>query len=486
MALEIEKKYLLRSCELVKLLQDEGLELKQSKIKQVYTKISKGTETRLRQEDENFVITTKTGDGLSREEKEEPISRELFELSAKSIIGDVINKTRYSFKLQNLPTCIDVYHEELEGLCILEVEFPSEQTAEDFALLEPFSKEVVKDVTLDKSYKNSSLALYGNPAFKKGWCIKKLQQNIKNNPFGFYFLPLLPPSCNAYESLRVVFYAIFERIKYHQDAYLQSQKNEDLHQLRVNIRKTRSLLQSLDGIFEEGIRQRFVDEFKLVANSTNQKRDMDVFKDYLGELDEIEAEDIFDILNQEKSDSDAICELIRSQNYQNLLHEWEVVLQDEDGFFKGQNADEPFKKIGALCIHKKLKKLKKKLKMLDEATSLEDFHKLRIEFKKFRYLSEVFKCTFENTSLTKTISSSKKMQNLFGLLQDRDVGLGILKSLESSEFAGDVNLMRSREIVEEILIDEVYALKSQILIGKSSLFKVLEHCMKDLKIYIGS
>lgn len=487
MALEIEKKYLLKSADIIKILQDEGLSLEKENITQIYTRIEENSEVRLRKSNNKFVMTSKEGKGLKRKEKEEIVSEKLFKLAKKAVIGDCIKKTRYLFKLQNLPTSIDVYDETFGKLVILEIEFPDELMANSYQLLPIFKDEIVKDVTLDESFKNKNLALYGKPNFDNGICLNNIFEHLKNEPFGYKFLTDLPPAICAYDGMRVIYYSLYEKIVFYQNAFLKTNDVEALHQFRVNIRKTRSLLQSIDGIFDKTINDRFIKDLKLIASSTNQKRDMDVFKEYLDTLDEIEAEEILEILeNEEDYHGSDVNKMLQSEEYARITQEWNVVIKDEDGFFRGQNGDLPLKKIGAISLAKRLSKMKKKLSILDESTELHFFHSVRIEFKRLRYLSEFFSQFFSTKSVENTMIVSKKMQSLFGTLQDRDVANEILFSFEKEDrFASNIEIMHAKEVLHEIINDEIYTLRSEILKGKKSLFKVINSCLKDLKILLG-
>lgn len=55
---------------------------------------------------------------------------------------------------------IDVFGGELEGLCYLEMEFPSVAEAESFTAPDW----VTREVTRDGRYNNNSLAQYGMPS----------------------------------------------------------------------------------------------------------------------------------------------------------------------------------------------------------------------------------------------------------------------------------------------------------------------------------
>lgn len=54
---------------------------------------------------------------------------------------------------------IDIFSGELEGLAYLEIEFESEEEANNFKSYDW----VIKDVTDDENYKNGHLARYGIP-----------------------------------------------------------------------------------------------------------------------------------------------------------------------------------------------------------------------------------------------------------------------------------------------------------------------------------
>lgn len=485
MSLEIERKYLLKSSNILDLLKDDGVNFITKSITQFYTHVDKNYEIRYRKSGDTYEMSTKNGTGMVREEQEQSINEEIFKISKKDALGVTIKKRRYSFKLDNLSTSIDVYKSPFENLCILEIEFLDEKRASNYILPNIFQNEIEKEVTQNSEFKNKYLALFGNPLFKNT-NLHEVFENIQKSPFEYDFLSHIPPALNSYGACRAIFWSLDKKIAFHKNRYLKNENNEDLHQIRVNIRKTRSLLQCMEGIFDNSIKQRFIADFKTIANASNSKRDMDVFSEYLEGLDEIEAEIILESLHQSEVNSHEVLNVLKGDFYSRVLQEWDVVLKDDDGFFKGNFSAYPFKKIGAIAIFKRLKKMKKKLSLLDEWVELERFHSIRIEFKKLRYLSEYFSTLFENTSLPQLLKTSKKMQNIFGLLQDRDAGFKMLKSIENEDrFASNVEFMYSSEVIQEILKDDIYSLKCRILYGKETLFKLLNRCMKDLKVYIG-
>lgn len=132
---------------------------------QTYLEAPKGEERRVRSiNNERFVMTIKrpkSSNGLVREEIEKEISKEDYELFLKSQIGTQIKKKRYKIpEDNNLTYELDIYEGNLKGLMVVEVEFMSKEAATQFQPPEWFGDEV----TSNKEYKNSSLALNGMPS----------------------------------------------------------------------------------------------------------------------------------------------------------------------------------------------------------------------------------------------------------------------------------------------------------------------------------
>lgn len=115
---------------------------------------------RLRKSNDEYNLTFKSKGHLKREEMEFPLTKEQFENLWSKVESSTINKSRYNIPLENdLIAELDIYHEGLDGLLTVEVEFDSEKDSERFIPPQWFGK----DVTHDSRYKNSNIAVYGIP-----------------------------------------------------------------------------------------------------------------------------------------------------------------------------------------------------------------------------------------------------------------------------------------------------------------------------------
>ena len=150
---EIERKFLIKNL-------PENLEnFTHYEIRQGY--ISTDPTIRLRQQDDNYILTVKSAGLMKKEEYELDLTEDQFNRLWKKTEGNTIEKTRYVVPLNNgLKAELDVYKGFLSGFMNVEVEFPSTKEAILFDIPNWFGQEV----TQDPRYSNSSLAKFGKPA----------------------------------------------------------------------------------------------------------------------------------------------------------------------------------------------------------------------------------------------------------------------------------------------------------------------------------
>ena len=92
---------------------------------------------------------------MVREEYNLPLTKGSYEHLRSKIDGILISKTRYLIPLNdNLTIELDVFSGELAGLLLAEVEFETEEAANQFVPPEWFGE----DVTFSSKYHNSTLS----------------------------------------------------------------------------------------------------------------------------------------------------------------------------------------------------------------------------------------------------------------------------------------------------------------------------------------
>lgn len=481
---EIERKYLLNSASIINILKADGMQMQEDSISQFYVEIKRDKETRFRKFANSYKKTIKIGKGLVREELEEDITKEAYEEAKPYKIGNMIEKKRTCFRLRNSPCAIDEYKGELEGLIVFEIEFETTQLASLFIAPLIFQNFIVKDVTEDESFKNKYLALFGNNQSKKGLFEEFLQKcdthgHIAESDKSYLKLYA------SYDGMRAIFYSLLQRIEQTKSNFIKDDSAYDLHQFRTSIRKSRSLLQCVKGVFDEHISKRFADDLKLIASSTNLKRDLDVFLEYLEDSDYEQAEILKQIVqNKQENETKSIKNFLLGEKIEQILQEWSVVLVENNGFFETKYSKHPFKMIAAVSLGKMIKRLSKKIKKLDENSPNDNFHSTRIEFKKLRYLLEFFSDFFMDKKLEDMVVTAKIMQDYFGILQDRDVQKEILLKLANQEdIMQDIEKIHAVELLLECVKNDIYWYRDKILNKKDKLIKALSKSIKSLKPY---
>lgn len=148
--MEIERKFL------VKQLPDKLYEYDNQNINQYY--ISYEPEVRIRTQDYKRFLTIKSTGDLIRKEVEIEISKIEYEKLKELSMSNPIFKTRFIIPKSDYVFELDIYH-NIPGLITVEVEFKTEQDADNFIVPEWFGDEI----TYIKEFKNKNLAKNGFP-----------------------------------------------------------------------------------------------------------------------------------------------------------------------------------------------------------------------------------------------------------------------------------------------------------------------------------
>jgi CYTH domain-containing protein len=130
-----------------------------SRIEQAYVSTGPAS-VRVRRSDDRRILTIKTGSGRNRHEIERDLDQDEFDAIWAAATELRIAKRRHRIDIGNgLTAELDLYDGALAGRRLVEVEFDSEDAADDFEPPDWFGREV----TDDNRYTNSSLARFGWP-----------------------------------------------------------------------------------------------------------------------------------------------------------------------------------------------------------------------------------------------------------------------------------------------------------------------------------
>jgi CHAD domain-containing protein len=218
---------------------------------------------------------------------------------------------------------------------------------------------------------------------------------------------------------------------------------EYLHDFRVAIRRTRSVLREMRGVFAPADLERVRASFKWLQEQTSATRDLDV---YLRDFEELQAmapaamqadlEPLEALLSARHQGARAAMEeALRSERARALHAEWleilEVLVLEDQA--ERPDAARPIGELAAERIRKVHHRMVGMGRAIASDSPPEEYHELRKKGKELRYLLELFaKPLFDGDVVRPMIKSLKGLQDVLGLHQDREVQMEMLKEIAQS------------------------------------------------------
>ncbi|MBD3790115.1 MAG: CHAD domain-containing protein [Campylobacterales bacterium] len=401
---EIERKYLLDASILTFLKHQEDVSIE--KLIQYYTKATPTKSIRYRKSSDHYFKTVKIGKGGIRDEVEMQISKKIYQKNRSKAVGEPIRKKRYHVKLDNILYSIDVYKKPFKPLTVLEVEFDTLKAYEAFSLPDVLLPYVEKEVTEDEAYKNKNLALFGLPLRDK---------EVQGAQSG--------------EAVMEEFQKFYDQIETYRRKWLENKEAEDMHQLRVHLRKTIVLMDAAAFLFGDGILDKHRKELKKILSITNSQRDFDVLLDGLGQMD-ISREIVpfqgaleilqHDIERLSKEENQNIEKYLKSGHCGSILKHWKDFIEKAYRKHLTFYADYPIESVSGYILKKVHKQVGKKIYQLkkEKMQDLDVLHRLRILFKRLRYLLEVFGPFYSKKKIRKMLARVKTIQDRLGQIHD--------------------------------------------------------------------
>jgi CHAD domain-containing protein len=204
---------------------------------------------------------------------------------------------------------------------------------------------------------------------------------------------------------------------------------EFLHDFRIAVRRTRSLLSLTRKVLPAEEASYFQQEFSWLGGFTGALRDIDVYllekQNYLDMLpDSLQPgmEIFFDELHQNRiQELKLLRQHLKSERYANLLRDWQAFLSDpESELFSGPRTGR-CREFADAVISKRYDRFLKDGKKITSSTPDEALHRLRIKGKKLRYLLEFFKSYYDDAQLERIVKHMKRLQDNLGDFNDLSV-----------------------------------------------------------------
>ncbi len=313
----------------------------------------------------------------------------------------------------------------------MEIEFSDEEAFYDFRLPPQLALHVEREVTEDEIFKNKNLALFGLPVHS-GQAVVMLMKKLRQ---------------------------LYKKICFYHTKVIANGKDENLHQFRVALRTSVSLLGSCRFLCSGGICDDFKKGCKEIISVTNAKRDLDVMRsgleEYAGELKSALLQKAFDTLQEEvskkaKEEEERIVSFLQSDLFHEVCRRYEGFIYREFQSYKSFYGHYALLPVCNFVVLKHFQKIKKSVRSLHAGQDMERMHKLRIEFKKMRYLLENFRKNYPEAEMKQLIRSVKKLQNFLGGFHDLYQQKLIFESLLKEQQDTSVIFLLENSILPQI------------------------------------
>ncbi len=268
----------------------------------------------------------------------------------------------------------------------------------------------------------------------------------------------LTADVTAGEAARRILAALLGTIEANEDGVRQDLDLEYLHDLRVAVRRTRSLLGQMKEVLPRSFAH-YRQEFAWIGHATGAVRDLDVhllaFPGHaaalgpggLGDLEPLREA----MRAQRSRERCELLEALAAPRYRRLKKDWRTLLEAEDASaWTGGEAQQPALALASAMIRHRYHKAFRLGAGITPDSPDTDMHRLRIQCKKLRYLLEFFAALYPRDDLKQLIRALKALQDNLGDYQDLSV---LIESLPgyAEKLNGGERANKARNALEPLL-----------------------------------
>lgn len=240
----------------------------------------------------------------------------------------------------------------------------------------------------------------------------------------------LDPASTAYDAWITVLRALFAMIQANEAGLRDDVDSEFLHDFRVAVRRTRSVLADAKGVLDPAVRTWARAEFRWLGQITSPPRDADVFvlsmPDFEAALPTERRDDLKPFqayLEEHRREVHAtLVEALDSDRARQLEERWAEVLDaapasPEDA----PDALRPATRVAGRHIRKAHARVIEAGRAINASSHPEELHQLRKDAKRLRYLLECFGSLYPVDVVTRVVRELKGLQDVLGAYQDAQV-----------------------------------------------------------------
>lgn len=271
------------------------------------------------------------------------------------------------------------------------------------------------------------------------------------------------PDQRADIAVKNIFYQLLETMKDNENGIINDIDSEFLHDFRVAVRRTRSLLGQIRNVLPKRRVTRFKRDFAWLGEVTGPARDMDVyllsFNEYKKSLPADVREDItplYEFLQRHRHrEHDRLTKVLGSVRYRKLKQDWgELLKAPVPKYSTLESANLPIINVASERVWRVYRRAYKQgnIIVVDSPATL--LHELRKTCKKLRYLNEFFQNLYPENKMRKLIGNLKDLQDNLGEFQDLEIQQESLRKfiLDMEQETGITSETRN---AMELLVDKL-------------------------------
>ncbi len=246
----------------------------------------------------------------------------------------------------------------------------------------------------------------------------------------------LDPGEDATRAAAQISRRLLEVIELNLAGVLADIDTEFLHDVRVGVRRTRSLQRQLRQVFPRDELGRFRREFRWLQAVTGPTRDLDVFllelqdlSTLLGEPQRRDLQPLQKLLTRRRDRAwRVMAGVLGSPRTTTVLRDWGEFLEGLERI-PAPGARRPIERVAGGRISTVYRRMVKAGDEIDDYSPAEALHDLRKQGKELRYLLEFFSELYPAPVTTSMVRALKGLQDVLGRFQDRQVQAELLRSL---------------------------------------------------------
>jgi CHAD domain-containing protein len=237
----------------------------------------------------------------------------------------------------------------------------------------------------------------------------------------------LAPNVRADLGARRIHLALLDVLDANEPGLRANIDTEFLHDFRVAVRRTRSLLGQIRHVFPQDAVEHFSTEFSWLGRLTGPPRDLDVLvlalRERLAELPSADRDALTAALGRaQRHEHEQLVRALDSERYRTLRSDWKTFLnQPVSSGPEAENAGAGLATVISRRAWRLSQRIVSRGKSIDHHTPPEQIHAVRIDAKKLRYLVDVAPSFYDSDDVAGMLRALKKLQQVLGDFNDANV-----------------------------------------------------------------